>query len=183
MKSATSQMLGGAGPGDEAGASAPGPRKRVLLIEDEPSTRLMLIQKFRSAGLDVDVAVNGKVALEKIRIGHPDAIFMDLLLPRVKGVDVIKAARNDPEFGDRPIYVCTSAALMNVWTRRGTKAGATKVFNRASIPIDAIVAEVAATLLGHGPSTVTPPTVPENPLPQGFLETPPPPKTNVHEAS
>jgi PAS domain S-box-containing protein len=155
----------------------------VLLVEDEPSTRLMLIQKFRSAGLDVDVAVNGKLALEKIRSGHPDAIFMDLLLPRVKGVDVIKAARNDPEFGDRPIYVCTSAALMSVWTRRGTKAGATKVFDRASTPIDAIVAEVAATLLGRVPSTATPSTVPENPLPQESLEIPASPKTNVTEAS
>jgi len=124
-------------------------KKRVLLIEDEPSTRLVLLQKLRSAGLDVEVAANGKIALEKIRSHSPDAIFMDLLLPRVKGVDVIKAARQDPQFANRPIYVCTSAALMRVWTRRGTKAGATKVFNRASTPIDAIVAEVAAVLLGH----------------------------------
>jgi chromosome segregation ATPase/CheY-like chemotaxis protein len=150
----------------------------VLLIEDEPSTRLLLIQKFRSAGLDVDVAVNGKLALEKIRTGHPDAIFMDLLLPRVKGVDVIKAARNCPEFADRPIYVCTSAALMQVWTRRGTKAGATKVFDRASTPIDAIVAEVAATLLGRGPSTATLSTTPELPSPQEFLENPTSPETS-----
>ena len=135
-------------------------RKRVLLIEDDPSTRLVLLQKLRLAGFDVDVAANGKLALEKIRTGHPDAIFMDLLLPRVKGVDVIKAARQDSAFANRPIYVCTSAALMGVWTRRGTKAGATKVFDRAAMPIDTIVAEVAADLLGGGLSTVPPASAP-----------------------
>ncbi len=162
MKSATTQMLSGSFGGDadtgdvSADASSPvGGRKRVLLVEDEPATRLVLLQKFRMAGLDVDVAVNGKLALEKIRTGHPDAIFMDLLLPRVRGVDVIKAARKDPVFANRPIYVCTSAALMRVWTRRGTKAGATKVFNRASTPIDAIVAEIAAELYGTG-TTIAP---------------------------
>ena len=169
MKSATTQMLekleGAVGGNADAADAGPsdGKRKRVLLIEDEPSTRLVLLQKLRSTGFDVDVAVNGKVAMEKIRTGHPDAIFMDLLLPRVrglKGVDVIKAARRDPEFAGRPIYVCTSAALMNVWTRRGTKAGATKVFDRASTPIDAIVAEVAADLLGYGSNAKQPETMP-----------------------
>jgi chromosome segregation ATPase len=164
MKSATTQMLENlegavGGNGDAASPCASdGSRKRVLLIEDEPATRLVLLQKLRSTGFDVDVAVNGKLALEKIRTGHPDAIFMDLLLPRVKGlrgVDVIKAARRDPEFAGRPIYVCTSAALMSVWTRRGTKAGATKVFDRATTPIDAIVAELAADLLGC-PSSAKP---------------------------
>src|SRR5882672_1736403 len=161
MKSATTQMLEkleGAVGGDAEAASpgaSDGRKKRVLLIEDEPATRLVLLQKLRATGFDVDVAVNGKLALEKIRTGRPDAIFMDLLLPRVKGikgVDVIKAARQDPEFAGRPIYVCTSAALMSVWTRRGTKAGATKIFDRATTPIDAIVAEVAANVLGCGTS-------------------------------
>jgi PAS domain S-box-containing protein len=121
-------------------------RKRVMLIEDEGAHRLVLLQKLRTAGFDVDVASNGHVALEKLRSGSPDAIFMDLLLSYVKGVDVIKAARRT-EFANRPIYVCTSAAHMKAWSRRGTKAGATKIFDRASTPIDTIVAEVAAALM------------------------------------
>src|SRR5690349_18520288 len=121
-------------------------RKRILLIEDEPMARLQILQKLRDAGFEVDVAPNGLVALEKLRHGPPDAIFMDLLLPFVKGVDVIKEARRDPRFGQRPIYVCTSAALIHVWARRGTGAGATKVFDRAVTPLDALVAEVAGDL-------------------------------------
>src|SRR6266567_2546509 len=133
---------------------------RVLLIEDEPLTRLLLLQKLRTAGLEVDFAPNGRIALEKLRSGRPDAIFMDLLLPYVKGEGVIKQARREPVFADRPIYVCTSAALMDAWTRRGIKAGATKVFNKASTPIDQIIAEVAADLLSHGPAADAPVALP-----------------------
>jgi len=63
-------------------------KKRILIVEDEPATRLVLWDKFRLAGFDVDHATNGHVALEKVRNTEPDAIFMDLLLPYVKGVDV-----------------------------------------------------------------------------------------------
>src|SRR6187401_958933 len=129
--------------------AAPNPtRKRILLIEDEPMARLQLLQKLRESGFDVDVAVSGQLALDRMRSAVPDAIFMDLLLPDIKGVDVIKAVRQDKNFRDRPIYVCTSAALIDTWTRRATKAGATKVFNRAATPVDVIVAEVTADLGG-----------------------------------
>jgi CheY-like chemotaxis protein len=133
---------------NETPASLDPKRKRILLIEDEPIARLQLLQKLRESGFDVDVASNGQVALDRIRAVSPDAIFMDLLLPDVKGVDVIKAARQEPKFRDRPIYVCTSAALIDAWTKRATKAGATKVFNRAVTPMDAIAAVVKADLIG-----------------------------------
>ncbi|HKX61019.1 MAG TPA: response regulator, partial [Verrucomicrobiae bacterium] len=127
------------------------PRKRILLIEDEPMARLQLLQKLRESGFDVDVAVSGHLALDRMRATVPDAIFMDLLLPDIKGVDVIKAARQDQKFRDRPIYVCTSAAQFDTWTRRAIKAGATKVFNRAATPMDEIAAQVTAELGGGAP--------------------------------
>jgi len=139
--------------GHEVVAVPPAPdarRKRLLLIEDQNAARMVLLQKLRAAGFDVDVAPNGRVAIEKLRSVRPDAIFMDLLLPQIKGVDVIKEARRDKGFADRPIYVCTSASNMSAWTRRGTKAGATKVFDRGATGIDSIVAAVAADLIGPG---------------------------------
>src|SRR5258705_4999669 len=137
------------GQGDAPVPSAPeGRKKRILLIEDQGPARLTLWEKFRNAGFEIDQAVNGIVAMEKLRTVTPDAIFMDLLLPYIKGVDVIKEARRDPKFANAPIYVCTSAAMMAMWKRRGTRAGATKVFDRGATPIDDIIAEVAADLRG-----------------------------------
>src|SRR5262245_31878644 len=134
-------------------------KKRILLIEDDPATRLVLLNKLRTAGFDVDVAIDGRLGIEKLRNSQFDAIFMDLLLPNVKGVEVIKIARRHPGFGKRPIYVCTSAANMSAWTRRATKAGATRVFDRATTPIDTTVAEVAMELKGVSPNATPPETV------------------------
>src|SRR5260370_11639375 len=99
---------------------------------------------------------------------------MALLLPYGKGEAVIQQARRDPVFGNRPIYVCTSASLMDAWTRRGIKAWATKVFNKASTPIDQIIADAAADLmapeLAAYPSAAIPMTLP---FPEPLNSTPP----------
>jgi PAS domain S-box-containing protein len=161
-------------PGDgQAPAEAAAPeikKKRLLLVEDDAPTRLALMRMLRQAGFDVDVAVNGALALEKVRKNCPDALFMDLLLPEVKGVDVIKEARRHPQFGGRPIFVCASAARMGAWSHRALKAGATKVFDRATMPIDAIVADIVAVMAGKPATNEVPP-----PTPQPSTEVSPPP--------
>ena len=126
------------------------PKRRILLIEDDSRTRLVLWDKLRAAGFEVIHASNGVLGMEKLRNGPvPDAIFMDILLPFVKGVEVIREVRRQKEFATLPIFVCTSADNMTAWRRRGTRAGATKVFDKAATPIDAIIADVTATVLGR----------------------------------
>lgn len=119
-------------------------RKRILLIEDDARTRLVLWDKLRTAGFDVVHAANGFLALEKLKAAIPDAVCMDLLLPCIKGVEVIKSIRKIKECARLPIYVCTSAAMMATWTRRGTKAGASKVFDKGATPVDEIIAFITA---------------------------------------
>src|SRR5688572_9777352 len=133
------------------------PKRRILLIEDDSRTRLVLWDKLRAAGFEVIHASNGVLGMEKLRNGPvPDAIFMDLLLPFVKGAEVIKEVRRQKEFATLPIFVCTSADNMTAWRRRGTRAGATKVFDKATTPIDAIIADVTATVLGRPPAPAQP---------------------------
>ena len=165
----------------KAAPPAPTPdakKKRLLLIEDENAARIVLLQKLRAAGFYVDTAPNGRVALEKLRDSKPDAIFMDMLLPEIKGVDVIKEARRTKGFGNRPIFVCTSAANMEAWTKRGTKAGATKVFDRGATSIDTIVAAVATDIIGPGAGAPAAPEPQAKGEPEAAPELPPvPPPT------
>jgi DNA-binding response OmpR family regulator len=124
-------------------------RRRVLLIEDEPLTRAILLNQFRMAGLDVDVASNGNLALKKLPGGKLDAIFLELLLPDMSGAEIIQEARRDPEFAGRPIYVYTSAPLTSTAVQRAAQSEATKVFDKLSTPVDAVVSEVAADIKEH----------------------------------
>src|SRR5437764_14745359 len=120
--------------GDGSVAVSPsfgGKKKRVLLVEEDPLARAFLLSKLRMEGIDVDVAWNGKLALKKLPGGQLDAIFLDLLHSDVDGLELVEAARRDPEFGNRPIYICTTGPATRTSVRH-KNAGGTKLFNRAS---------------------------------------------------
>src|SRR5579859_142953 len=100
-----------------AGPASP-ERKRILLVEGDGFTRLVLLLRLRLAGFGVDFTSNGVLGLGKLRSCHPDMLLIELKLCGLSGVDLIKAARAEPGFGNRPIYVFTHADRMNRATRK-----------------------------------------------------------------
>ena len=144
-----------------------GKKKRVLLVEEDPLARAFLLSKLRMEGIDVDVAWNGKLALKKLPGGRLDAIFLDLLTSDVDGLELIAAARRDPEFGNRPIYICTKGPPNKNLTHQKGNARVTRVFNRAANSIESIVTAVAADLMIPETEVVAPlvrgPATPEEP--------------------
>lgn len=127
---------------ETAPGSQPSPekRRRLLLIQHDPRARITLWDKFKNAGFEVDIAANPHLAVDKLRIAAPDAIFIDLVPANSKSLDIIKEARRNKNFAARPIYVCTTAALMAT-ARRAAKAP-TRVFDKAATPLDDIVADL-----------------------------------------
>src|SRR6476646_12045645 len=81
--------------------------KRILLVEGDGFTRLVLLLRLRLAGFGVDFTSNGILGLGKLRSCHPDILLIDVKLNGLPGVDLLKAARAESGFGDRPIYVFT----------------------------------------------------------------------------
>src|SRR5947208_3141513 len=117
-------------------------KKRMLLVEEESTTRFMLLNQLSKAGLDVELASTGAIALKKLTEEHVDAIVIDAALSDVKALDLIKEIRRKKKFEGTPIFVCCNAATLDAWQRRGTKAGATKVFDRGTVPAEDIVADI-----------------------------------------
>lgn len=116
-------------------------RPRLLLIQHDPGARITLWDKFKNAGFEVDIAASTYLAINKVRTSAPDAIFIDLAPANTKTLAIIKEARREKSFGGRPIYVCTTPALMAA-NRRATTA-ATKVFDKGATAVDEIVTELA----------------------------------------
>src|SRR5215813_7293509 len=81
--------------------AAPTRRKRILVAESDGFIRLVLMFRFRLAGFDVDFTSNGRVALRKLRSRRPDVIVADIVLNGVSGLELMRAARNDSQFGTR----------------------------------------------------------------------------------
>lgn len=122
-------------------------RKRVLLVESDGMTRLILLHLLRSVGLDVDFASNGSIALNRLR-QHPDAILMELNLLGIQGAEFIREARGDSQFGKKPIYIFTCADFMSRAARKVVTGEGIKLFDKLSVLPEKVVIQIAADLMG-----------------------------------
>ncbi len=68
---------------------------RILLVEDDPSIREVTAIGLRAAGFEVDTAPDGVAGLEKWRRGKPDLVLLDVMLPRMDGLEVCREIRRE----------------------------------------------------------------------------------------
>lgn len=67
--------------------------KRILVVDDDPSTRLVLSRVLRKAGFSAEVAKDGKDALRTLRTKRFDLLLLDVWMPRMGGLDLLAALR------------------------------------------------------------------------------------------
>ncbi len=80
----------------------------ILLTEDEASIRDMLAYRLRSEGYNVITSSDGPDALEAAHKTHPDLIILDLMLPKMDGLEVCKQLRANTQFQSTPIIMLTA---------------------------------------------------------------------------
>jgi excisionase family DNA binding protein len=89
----------------QARATPPAGRPRVLVADDEASVRDLLSKTLALAEYDVDVAADGRSAVERLRILPYDLLITDLRMPGVDGLSVIREARRLK--ADIPVIIIT----------------------------------------------------------------------------
>jgi two-component system, chemotaxis family, sensor histidine kinase and response regulator WspE len=82
-----------------------GPRKRVLVVDDSITVREVERQLLRNHGYDVAVAVDGKEGWNTVRADHFDLVISDVDMPRMNGLELVQAMRNDPALRDVPVII------------------------------------------------------------------------------
>src|SRR5687767_11691024 len=80
--------------------------ERVLIVEDEPSTRVGLTELVRTWGFSADSAADGQEALERVTAFRPSIIISDLVMPRMGGLDLLRALKDDG--GEYTIVILTA---------------------------------------------------------------------------
>ena len=85
-------------------------KRRVLIVDDEPSIAKILRKQMEVAGFDVTVAVDGEEGLAKIRDGRPELVILDVMLPKMNGHQVCAAVKQDPALKAIPILMLTAKA-------------------------------------------------------------------------
>jgi DNA-binding response OmpR family regulator len=83
---------------------------RILVIDDDPSIRLLYSDELREEGYDVIEEGDGMKALQLIRGESPDLVVLDAKLGRVSGIEVLKDIRRAGS--DVPVILCTAYPLL-----------------------------------------------------------------------
>ena len=103
--------------------------KRILIIEDDLLVRSIYRRKFEISGYKVETAEEGTAALALLPEFRPDVIQVDIMLPGMDGVEVIRQIRSWPDFKLTPILVLSSFYRPDL-AKEAWKAGANKCVSK-----------------------------------------------------
>jgi CheY-like chemotaxis protein len=82
---------------------------RILVVDDDPSTRFVIRLILEKAGYTVTEAAHGEAALDAMRADPlPDMISTDLMMPFINGLELIRRLRSEPRTAKIPIVVVSS---------------------------------------------------------------------------
>ncbi len=115
--------------------------KKILVIEDDPIVSHIYRSRLEKEGFQVEVSAEGQAGYYRLYEFKPDALLLDLMLPKLNGIDLLKKIRAVREFERMPVVVFTNAYVANM-INEALMAGASAVYNKSTITprqvIDAI---------------------------------------------
>jgi len=111
------------------------PGKRALVVDDSRSARVVLTRMLERYGILVDSADSAEAALEYLKAGRPDVIFMDHLMPGMDGLAAVREIKANPALAAIPIMMYTSQEG-EIYSGQARASGAVGVLPKSIRPID-----------------------------------------------
>jgi two-component system, cell cycle response regulator DivK len=105
----------------------------ILIVDDDSDVRRMYGSYFSYVGAGTLSARNGAEALELIHSRHPDAMLLDLSMPRMTGWELLKVLRADPATASLPVVAITGHVAPAV-EREVLDAGADRFLSKPCLP-------------------------------------------------
>ncbi len=84
--------------------------KKILVVDDDKDFCEILKAKLEKKGFVVDVAHDGEEGLAKVLNERPEALILDVMMPKKTGFEVCKELKSNPDFEDLPIIMLTAVA-------------------------------------------------------------------------
>jgi DNA-binding response OmpR family regulator len=132
---------------DQAGAGVPEVARRVLVADDDPIVRDVVARYLRRGGFEVAAAEDGEAALSSARTDPPDVLILDLMLPKVDGLEVFRRIQGPTA----PAVIMLTAKGEEIDRVVGLELGADDYVTKPFSPRE-LVARVRAVLRrGRGP--------------------------------
>lgn len=83
--------------------------KKLLIVEDNESLSNVISDTFKDEGFDVKIAADGESGLEEAKTWQPDAILLDILMPKMDGIEMIKQLRQSEGGAEMLVVALTNS--------------------------------------------------------------------------
>ncbi|TLY31242.1 MAG: response regulator [Nitrospirae bacterium] len=111
-----------------------GRTKRILVVDDDPDIRQVLLDRMSSFGYVVEAATDGRDALNAVQRGGFDGMLLDMLMPEIGGLEVLRRTRMSHP--DLPVVVVTALSVQQQATQavaEGARAYLLKPFDASQL--------------------------------------------------
>jgi len=92
-------------------------KRHILLVDDDPVLLRMYHAGLTQRGFEVETASDGLEAIRAARARTPDAVVLDIMMPKFTGVDFLKFFRGQPQFADVPVVVLSNSYMNDLGAR------------------------------------------------------------------
>jgi len=115
-------------------------KRKILIVDDEPHVRRVLLQTLERKGYEVEGAGNGKEGMDKLRAQLPDVLITDIQMPVMTGEELCKQIQTEMPNRDFLIFVLTSRT--EIEHREWTRAIPNLMFLEKPVSIRKLVAQL-----------------------------------------
>src|ERR1700730_5044276 len=116
---------------------------KIFIIEDDEIVAEIYKDKLQAEGYDVEVAHDGESGYFRLRTFEPDLLLLDMMVPELSGVDILRMLRGKEAFRDLPIIAFSGSDEMLADAKR---LGATRVLSKSEYVPTQIVARITEVL-------------------------------------
>jgi CheY-like chemotaxis protein len=83
---------------------------KILVVDDTEDARDVLARLLRLGGFSTITAEDGIEAMKALEMDHPDLVLLDLMMPRMNGVQLLETMRQDPRWQNLPVVLLTAVS-------------------------------------------------------------------------
>jgi CheY-like chemotaxis protein len=123
---------------------------RILLVEDDTFLRRACEASLRQRGFEVTTATEGDEGLRLARMEpHPDIVLLDLLMPKLPGIEVLRALRADPSTATIPVLILSNSSREED-KHQAVQLGASGYYVKANLSLKDLATEIEKLVNGRG---------------------------------
>jgi len=126
--------------------------QKILVVEDDQFLRELYNELLTDEGYEVDLAEDGEIGLSKVQKGGYNLVLLDIMLPKLDGLEILRRIKDDPPVGPNgPVVLLTNLGQDSI-IKEGFTLGASGYLIKSSMNPDQVLSEVKVFLSKGSPS-------------------------------